>query len=104
MTSARASGPPGPLSTTQESTMKIRRTLSVLCAAVLAAGAGVALAPAASAAGTTSLASVLAADGDTFDRSWYDFDIVDQAVAAVLAAKPDSPVAVLADGSVPLTA
>ena len=84
--------------------MKIRRTLSVLCSAVLAAGAGVALAPAASAAGTTSLASVLAADGDTFDRNWYDFDIVDQAVAAVLAAKPDSPVAVLADGSVPLTA
>ncbi|WP_019135355.1 fasciclin domain-containing protein [Cellulomonas massiliensis] len=84
--------------------MKIRRTLSVLCAAVLAAGAGVALAPAANAAGTTSLASVLAADGDTFDHNWYDFDIVDQAVAAVLAAKPDSPVSVLADGSVPLTA
>jgi len=54
--------------------------------------------------GTNSLASVLAADGDRFDRNWYDFDIVDQAVATVLAAKPSSPVAVLADGSVPLTA
>lgn len=84
--------------------MKIRRSLSVLCAAVLAAGTGLALAPAANAAGTTSLASVLASDGDTFDRNWYDFDIVDQAVAAVLAAKPGSAVGVLADGSVPLTA
>lgn len=84
--------------------MKIRRTISALCAAALAAGAGIALAPAASAAGTTSLASVLAADGDTFDRNWYDFDIVDQAVATVLGAKPSSPVAVLADGTVPLTA
>ncbi|MFC8596905.1 fasciclin domain-containing protein [Isoptericola sp. NPDC057191] len=55
-------------------------------------------------AGTNSLAAVLAADGDTFDHNWYDFDVVDQAVAAVLAAKPDSPVAVLADGTVPLTA
>lgn len=84
--------------------MKIRRTLSALCAAAVAAGAGLALAPAANAAGTTSLASVLASDGDTFDRNWYDFDIVDQAVATVLAAKPGSPVAVLADGTVPLTA
>lgn len=84
--------------------MKIRRTLSALSAAALVAGAGLALAPAANAAGTTSLASVLASDGDTFDRSWYDFDIVDQAVATVLAAKPGSPVGVLADGTVPLTA
>lgn len=84
--------------------MKIRRTLSALCAAAVAAGTGLALAPAAHAAGTTPLASVLASDGDTFDRNWYDFDIVDQAVATVLAAKPGSPVAVLADGTVPLTA
>ena len=47
---------------------------------------------------------MLAADGHSFDRNWYDFDIVDAAVGAVLAAKPSSPVAVLADGSVPLTA
>jgi len=39
-----------------------------------------------------------------FDRNWYDFDILDNAVGAVLAAKPSSPVAVLADGTVPLTA
>ncbi|MBT0993565.1 fasciclin domain-containing protein [Cellulomonas sp. DKR-3] len=85
--------------------MKIRRTLAASVAALAVAGAAVAAAPAAVAApGTTSLASVLAADGDTFDRNWYDFDVLDQAVAAVLAAKPDSPVAVLADGTVPLTA
>ncbi|SDF16874.1 Fasciclin domain-containing protein [Cellulosimicrobium cellulans] len=90
--------------------MNLRRTLTAAGAALLAltaAAAPAVAAPAPSAAppsGTTSLASELAADGDTFDRNWYDFDIVDQAVAAVLAAKPDSPVAVLADGTVPLTA
>ena len=85
--------------------MRIRRLAASLTATALAGGAVVGLAPAASAAaGTTSLASVLAADGAGFDRNWYDFDIVDNAVAAVLAAKPGSPVAVLADGTVPLTA
>lgn len=87
--------------------MPIRRLVSAVAAASLATGAVVAFAPGASAApptGNTSLAAVLASDGDTFDHNWYDFDILDQAVAAVLAAKPSSPVAVLADGSVPLTA
>lgn len=54
--------------------------------------------------GTSSLAALLAKDGSGFDRNWSDFDIVDNAVGAVLAAKPGSPVAVLADGSKPLTA
>ena len=54
--------------------------------------------------GTRSLASVLAADGDTFDRNWNDYDVLTQAVGAVLAAKPNSPVKVLTDGSVRLTA
>ncbi|QCB93535.1 fasciclin domain-containing protein [Cellulomonas shaoxiangyii] len=84
--------------------MKIRRLAASLAATALAGGAVVGLAPAASAAAPTSLAAVLAADGSGFDRSWYDFDIVDNAVGAVLAAKPGSPVAVLADGTVPLTA
>ena len=90
--------------------MNLRRTLTAAGAALLALTAAAAPAVAAPApttappSGTASLASVLAADGDTFDRNWYDFDIVDQAVAAVLAAKPDSPVAVLADGTVPLAA
>jgi len=93
--------------------MKLRHTLRGAAAAVSVAAMGligtVLVAPSATAGtsaptGTNSLASVLAADGDRFDRNWYDFDIVDQAVATVLAAKPSSPVAVLADGSVPLTA
>ncbi|WP_454042835.1 fasciclin domain-containing protein [Cellulosimicrobium sp. Marseille-Q8652] len=83
----------------------LRRTTAAMTAVLLAStGVAVAATSASAAPGTTSLAAVLAADGDTFDRNWSDFDIVDQAVAAVLAAKPDSPVAVLADGTVPLTA
>jgi fasciclin domain-containing protein len=54
--------------------------------------------------GTRSLAAVLASDGDTFDRNWSDYDVLTQAVGAVLAAKPNSPVKVLADGKVALTA
>ncbi|MFF2834042.1 fasciclin domain-containing protein [Cellulosimicrobium cellulans] len=90
--------------------MTLRHALRCSIAAVGAATLGLAGVVAAaqpataSTPGTTSLAQVLAADGDTFDRDPYDFDVLDQAVAAVLAAKPSSPVAVLADGTVPLTA
>ena len=63
-----------------------------------------AAAPASAAPGQGSLATVLAADGHRFDRNWGDFDIVDKAVVTVLKAKPDSPVAVLANGKVRLTA
>jgi uncharacterized surface protein with fasciclin (FAS1) repeats len=55
-------------------------------------------------AGSRSLAKVLAKDGTNLDHNWQDFDILEQAVLAVLAAKPSSPVALLADGSVRLTA
>jgi len=55
-------------------------------------------------AGTKSLVKVLGADGTKLDRNWQDFDILEQAVLAVLAAKPASPVGLLADGSVRLTA
>ncbi len=56
--------------------------------------------------GTRSLAEVLTADGNQFDHDWYDYDIVTEAVLAVIAADTDgnSPVRLLADGSVPLTA
>jgi Fasciclin domain len=54
--------------------------------------------------GDRSLAALLTADGNRFDRNWNDYDVVTEAVLAVLAAKPSSPVGVLADGSVPLTA
>lgn len=54
--------------------------------------------------GTRSLAKVLAADGAGFDKRARDFDILDNAVRAVLDAKPDSAVKVLADGTRRLTA
>ena len=54
--------------------------------------------------GTRSLAEVLTSDGNTFDRNWYDYDIVTEAVLAVLKAKPSSPVGVLTKGDVALTA
>jgi uncharacterized surface protein with fasciclin (FAS1) repeats len=78
--------------------------------AALAVSAGVLASPAQAAdpsaerAGSTSLAEVLAADGSSFDRNWSDFDVLDAAVTAVLAADEKSPVAVLADGGTRLTA
>jgi hypothetical protein len=54
--------------------------------------------------GTRSLAAVLTADGNQFDHYWYDYDIVTEAVLAVLAAKPSSPVGLLTRGDVALTA
>ncbi len=58
----------------------------------------------AAAPGTTSLAEVLAADGNRFDGDHRDFDIVDRAVRTVLKAKPDSPVGLLAQGNKKATA
>jgi uncharacterized surface protein with fasciclin (FAS1) repeats len=82
---------------------KIAAGLAAASAVALAAGA---LAPAATAAdGNKSLAAVLTSDGGKqFDSNHKDFDIVTEAVLAVLAAKPDSAVKVLTDGSVALTA
>jgi hypothetical protein len=93
--------------------MSLRRTLAVLTGAALASVVTLGAASPASAhqsheghhsKGTRSLASVLARDGAGFDRNRWDFDIVDNAVRAVLGAKPGSPVKVLADGKVALTA
>jgi hypothetical protein len=87
----------------------IRRLVAVAAGAALVSGAGIAGAPAAAAhehepTGTTPLAEVLLADGDEFDRNPFDYDIVTQAVLAVLEAKPDSPVGVLTQGDVAATA
>ena len=86
--------------------MRLRRTTASLVAAAAVATGAVAAAPAANAAapGTNSLANVLLSDGDTFDGNSNDFDIVTQAALAVLAAKPNSPVKVLTDGTTPVTA
>lgn len=83
--------------------MKFRKTGTALAAtAALALAAPTAPAVAAE-AGTTSLAEVLAADTG-FDKNWRDFDIVEAAVVAVLTEKPESPVGLLTDGEVALTA
>jgi uncharacterized surface protein with fasciclin (FAS1) repeats len=82
----------------------IKRVAAVSAAALIGATALVA-APAAQAAdGDTSLATVLNVGSAKFDKNGRDFDIVTKAAEAVLAAKPDSPVALLADGSQALTA
>ena len=60
-------------------------------------------APAAS-TGTQSLATVLAADGHHFDKNPRDFDVIDKLVTRILTVKPDSRLAILADGSRRLTA
>ena len=85
----------------------IRLTSLAAAAATALAGAVLVTAPAQAAAaprGDTSLAEVLAADGNKLDRNWDDFDLVEKAVYAVLEDKPNSPVAVLADGDTALTA
>lgn len=87
--------------------MKLRRISSAVTTLALAAGAAAVAAPAQAQGdglGTRSLATVLAADGSGFDTNSRDFDIVDNAVGAVLSAKPKSPVAVLAKGRTPVTA
>jgi uncharacterized surface protein with fasciclin (FAS1) repeats len=82
-----------------------RRVPAILAASALALGAVQAMAPAASAqaAGEDSLAGLLTSDGNQFDKNKSDFDIVPEAALAVVAAKPDSPVGLLADGSQRLT-
>ena len=91
--------------------MIARRLMTAVATLGLVGSAALVAAPSASAhgwqdsaTGTRSLAAVLAKDGSGFDRNWNDFDIVDNAVTAVLTAKPGSPVGVLADGTVALTA
>jgi uncharacterized surface protein with fasciclin (FAS1) repeats len=88
--------------------MSLRTTRSLAALAVTAVAAGSTLAAPgvaqASSLDDRSLATVLAADGNHLDRNWDDFDVLDKAVHAVLAADPSSPVAVLADGDTRLTA
>ncbi len=90
--------------------MSARRLARAVAALAIALSASLALAVPASAqapaapTGERSLATVLAADGNGFDRNPLDFDILDKAVTTVLAAKPGSAVGVLADGSTALTA
>jgi hypothetical protein len=85
-----------------------RRITGTVAGLALLAGLGLAGAPSAAAAttptGTKPLINILLADKDHFDTYWYDFDIVTEAALAVLKAKPNSPVGLLAQGDVALTA
>ncbi len=82
-----------------------RLAVAGVAATALAATAVAAPAQAATRSpGTTSLAQVLTKDSRGFDGNPRDFDILTKAVGTVLEAKPGSPVAVLADGTVALTA
>ena len=86
---------------------RIRLTSALVATALGTAALAVPLASAdakSAGQGHRSLAKVLAADGNRFDHNWSDFDILDKAVHAVLKAKPDSAVGVLADGKTRLTA
>jgi hypothetical protein len=88
--------------------MRLRRSIALSVAAgaaiLLAAPTAASAAPTAP-TGTRSLAAVLTANGNgQFDGNPFDYDIVTQAVLAVVAAKPASPVALLANGDVALTA
>ncbi|HEY8308791.1 MAG TPA: fasciclin domain-containing protein [Lapillicoccus sp.] len=88
--------------------MKLRRSIALSVAAgaaILMAAPSAASAAPAAATGTRSLAAVLTANGNgQFDNNPFDYDIVTQAVLAVLKAKPDSPVNLLTKGDVALTA
>lgn len=78
---------------------KLHRTTAGLVAALAASATALTALPAEAAPGNRSIAKVLAADGNRFDRTWGDFDITEKAVLAVLEAKPDSAVRLLTQGS-----
>ena len=85
-----------------------RRVPTLLAVSALALGAVTATAPAnaqaaQAAQGNDSLAGVLTSDGNKFDKNKKDFDILTEAALAVVGAKPDSPVGLIADGSQRLT-
>lgn len=84
--------------------MKLKITAALGAVAATALAATSIVAANADAHDETSLAEVLDASNQEFDRNWDDHDILTAAVNAVLAAKPDSPVSALADGSTELTA
>ena len=80
--------------------MQLRRTVALALAGAALITASIV--PAASAAEPKTIASVLD-DGTGFDTNWYDYDILDTAVKAVLGAKPSSPLAAAADPATAFT-
>lgn len=81
---------------------KLRRVTTGLVATLAVSATALSALPAQAAPaaqGNKSIAKVLAADGNRFDKNWGDFDITEKAVLAVLKAKPDSAVKLLTQGS-----
>ena len=78
----------------------MKKIAAVAATAALSAGMA---APAMAKQGTDPLAGVLV-DDSTFDNNSRDYDVVTEAVLAVLAAKPDSGVGVLTQGKKRVTA
>lgn len=77
----------------------VRQVTAIAATVTLAAGVALVAAPPSTAAtGNRSLAKVLTADGNRFDHNARDFDVVTEAVLAVIGAKPDSAVGVLSKG------
>jgi uncharacterized surface protein with fasciclin (FAS1) repeats len=84
--------------------MKKRKKLTTLIATLSLSLCAFIAAPTANAAeGTKSLAEVLTAKS-SYDQDGSNYDIVTAAVLAVLSAKPASPVSLLTNGTVDLTA
>jgi len=83
--------------------MNMKRIVAGGSAVALAATLGAATVPANAKLGDKPLSTVII-DDDKYARNDLDFDILTEAVLAVLDAKPDSAVGVLTDGDVKLTA
>lgn len=79
-------------------------TAATIALGVASTGLAASTAQAATHSKPTSLAKVLTSDKNKFDKNSGDFDVVTEAVLAVLAAKPGSAVGVLTDPNVKLTA
>ena len=80
-----------------------RKTAAIVAASTLALGAAISAPSVQAMDGNKSLASVLDVGNASFDRTSGDYDILTKAAEAVLEAKPNSPVSLLADGDTALT-
>lgn len=82
--------------------MRIRKLVAGGVAAIAMAGSLAFTAPAgASSPSAPTLKQILDSQGGSFDRNWYDFDIIDAVVDKILAENPSSPLALAGDPASP---
>jgi hypothetical protein len=82
--------------------MRIRKLVAGGVAALAMAGSLAVAAPAgASSPSAPTLKQILDSQGGTFDRNWYDFDIIDAVVDKIVAENPSTPLALAADPNSP---